>query len=188
MKQVLLLNGLNIILLAGLLAVYIVIGCPLWFLVIFGIWVLYMIILNIHLLREDDIKANLLKVDTKKVFTPYVREICNALDSVEFYREVFSSYPPDNSIHQTFEYLDKKAYQNAERAYRWIKTYNHIVSPSQKYIVELANNSYEISQKLSELNELMIKVEDSTSDIDITYVDDLLLSLKELLEGTDENE
>lgn len=185
MKSILILNSINIALLVGLLVIYIIIGFPVWFLFIFGIWLVYMIVCNVHLLKSDDIKTQLIKADSKRAFAPYVKELCNAVDSVEFYREVFSKYPPDNSIHVTFEYLDKKAYQNAERGYRWLKSYNYITSPSHRYIVELANSSYEISKKLGELNELMIKVEDSTSDVDITYVDDLLVSLKELLGDTD---
>lgn len=185
MKSILILNGVNILLLVVLLIIYIVIGSPLWFLFIFGVWVVYMIMCNVSLLKSDDIKAKLIQADKYKMFSPYVKEICNTVDSVEFYRDVFSGYPPDNSIHETFEYLDKKAYQNAERGYRWIKTYNYISCPSHKYIIELTNNCYEISKKLSELNELMIKVEDSASDVDISYVDDLLASLKELLGDTD---
>lgn len=185
MKSILIINGINIALLVGLLVIYIVIGFPLWFLVIFGAWLIYMIICNVHLFKSDDIRQKLVQVDSRREFAVYVKEICNAIDSVEFYRNVFANYPPESSIHETFAFLDKKAYQNAERGYRWLKTYNYISKPSIKYIVELANNSFELTKRLSELNELMIKVEDSTSDVDISYVDDLLASLKEVLGDTD---
>lgn len=185
MKSILFVNGINIGLLIGFIVLYIVLGFPIWFLFIFGIWLVYMIICNMYLLRSDDIKKKLMQADSRHEFKGYVKAICNAIDSVEFFRHVFSEYPPDNPIHETFDFLDKKAYQNAERAYRWIKTYNYIIKPSQEYIIRLAENSYQITQKLSDLNELMIKVEDSTSNVDISYVDDLLMSLKELLGDAD---
>jgi len=182
MKSIILINSINIGLLIALIALYVILGFPVWFLAIFGVWILFIVISNIYLLKASDIKSKLIQVDSREEFKGYVKAICNAIDSIEFFRKEFTRYPPDSNVRQTFDTLDKKAYQNAERAYRWIKTYNYIVMPSQEYIIRIAENSYQITENLSRMNDLLIKAADSSSNVDISEADDFIATLRNSLE------
>lgn len=182
MKSMLLVNGINLGLLIGLLILYIVLGYPLWFLLVFGLWLAYMVICNIYLLKSGDLKQKLIQADSREEFRGYVKAICNTLDSVEFYRKEFKKYAKNGNVWQTFITLDKKAYQNAERAYQWIKSYNYLAMPSQEYIIRIAENSYQITQNLARMNDLLIKATDSSETVNMSNANEFIAELKKSLE------
>ena len=182
MKSILLVNGINMGLHIGLLILYIVLGFPMWFLFVFAIWIAYMVICNIFLLKVGDIRQRLIEADSREEFKGYVKAICNTIDSVEFYRKEFKKYAKNGDVRQTFITLDKKAYQNAERAYQWIKSYNYLAMPSQEYIIRIAENSYQITQSLARMNDLLIKATDGSETVDISNANEFIAELKKSLE------
>lgn len=183
MKSILFINCINLGFLVGLLVLYIILGFPMWFLFLFGAWIIYMVICNLYLLKQGDIKQRLIEADSREEFKGYVKAICNTIDSVEFYRKEFKRYAANGNVRQTFISLEKKAYQNADRAYKWIKSYNYLAMPSQEYIIRLAENSYQITQSLAKMNDLLIKASDSSETVNISTANEYIEELKKSLEN-----
>lgn len=183
MKPLVIVNAVNITLLIPLVIVYLAIGTPLWFLAIFALWLCYVIASNIYLLRSDDILVKLKRADKHGVFTNQIAIICRAVESVEFYRPIFGKYEEGNSIRNTFELLAEKTEGTVIKAIRWLSQYNKASNPSTEYMTALSRDCNYVMQKLNELNELVLQVEDSATDKDISFVDDMLSSLKEMLEN-----
>lgn len=185
MKQIMIMNAVNVGLLIIMTIIYIVLGMPLWFVAAYILWLIYMGIVNIYLLHSNStrsVKSKLLNADHKGYFRTEIDSIISAIDSVEFYKPVFSGYDESSSIRKTYDLLAKKCDNNVQKAVRWMGNYNYASKPSTKYLSDIAENSRYITQKLDELNELVIQVEDSAAETDISYVDDLLKSLKEIVE------
>ena len=86
-------------------------------------------------------------------------------------------------MRDTYDLLSKNAYSNVDKATKWIQHYDYISRPSMSYIKTLVDNSKLITTKLNDLDELILKVDDSTNSIDMSFVDDMLNSLREVLEN-----
>ena len=114
-----------------------------------------------------------------------INVIIKAYETAVFYDKVFDKYDKTSSIWRTYKTLADRAEDNARRAIRWLKSYNYITETRQStaYIVKLSNDSVYVIDKLNALNQLVIDVEDSAKDTDMSYVDDMLLSLREVVEN-----
>ena len=183
MKPILLINIVNLVLLIGLVVLYVVFGFPMWFLALFAAWIVYIVIINIYLLKTEDIKSKLIAADSREEFKGYVKAICNAIDSVEFYRNTFKQYAANGNVRQAFDAMSKKAYLNADRAYQWIKSYNYLAEPSHEYIIRLAEDSYQITQDLAKMNDLLIKASTSSEAVDMTSANEFIADLKRSTEN-----
>lgn len=182
MKQVAIVNAVNIMLLIPIVIVYIILGMPLWYIAVYAIWFLYMIIINAYMILSNDIKTMLRRADKHNLFTREVGNIIRAADSIAFYSDIFGKYDEGNPIRKTYDMLRQKSDSNIQKAVKWLSQYNKISNPSSKYIQDLSENSLQIMHKLDELNELTLQIEDSATNVDISYVDDLLKSLKEIID------
>lgn len=71
---------------------------------------------------------------------------------------------------------------NVDSAILYVKSYDYSLKPETKYIKKIRKNSEMLYSKLNELIELVLENEKSTDDIDLSSVDDILESLKEVSE------
>lgn len=182
MKTLICINIVNVILLAILTISYIMMDMPTAFLIIFAIWILYVCAINYAILvKSKDKIATLNRADKKHLFTPQINTLTKLLQSVEFYRQIFSKYDETSSVKETFNMLSDDAYLTVDKAIKWINSYDHNTCPTTEYIVNLAERAATIISKLNELNETLIRIEDSTQADTMEDVDDLLKSLKEIL-------
>ncbi|MBO5434368.1 hypothetical protein J6A31_00905 [bacterium] len=181
MKNILIINGVNILLLIAMVIVYALIGHPIWFLVIFFVWIGYMLVLNVNLIQDNNPMTALRKSDKKHLFTSEIEVLEKSIQSVDFYSDIFTKYESGDKIRDMYDSLSERAHDNIDKATRWIRGYNYIANPPRDYILKLVQTNLSIVAKLSELNDLLLQVEDSTSDTDMSFVDDMLVSLKEML-------
>lgn len=187
MKRILIINGIGLVLLVLLGISYIMFGCPKFFIIFFIGWLFYMAFMNYQMLVADNDKLKSLQsVDTHHLFTNEIACLTRAIQSVEFYRPIFEKYEIGSSIRDTYELLSMNAYSNVDKSIKWIAHYDYISKPSHEYIHKLVDNSKLVVDKLNELDELVIKVDDTAENVDMQYVDDMLSSLKEVLKDEEE--
>lgn len=91
-----------------------------------------------------------------------------------------SEYDAESSITKAYNLISTQMDNTVESAIKYIKTYDYHTRPRPGYLLDLCNKSNQLVRRLHELQELILKVDDSTSDVDITYVDDLLDALREM--------
>ena len=182
MSTIIIINVVNIIILAVLTMSYIIMGMPNIFLILFGAWIIYACAINYAILiKSKDKIAALKRADRHRMFERQVNVIIKALQSTEFYRQIFEKYDETSSVREAFDMLAKDADMTADKAIRWMNTYDYHTRPSIEYIVSLSERAATIISKLNELNETLIRIEDSTQSDDMNDVNDLINSLKEIL-------
>ena len=182
MKNTIVPNIISIFLLIVLVISYILFGKPIWFLAVFFIWVVFTGVLNYKILVKDNDKvANLKRSDSHHLFGKEIMILEKATKSVEFYRPIFEKYEKDSSLYETYETLSNMAYANIDRATKWIFHYDYISRPSTSYLNSIVKSSELVVKKLNELDELVLQMDNSADGIDMSFVDDMLLSLKEVL-------
>lgn len=181
MRSLIIINIVNAMLLIPITIMYFVLDAPNVFLPVYAVWFIYVLIINRHLVKSDNALAKMKAADKYRRFTEQTSKIEQAANSVLFYKPIFEKYEEDNSIRRTYQLLADKSDRNVLKATRWLSSYNHIAGQPVQYIQTLAEDSVYIINKLNELNELVLQVEDSATKVDISYVDDMLQALKEIV-------
>ena len=120
------------------------------------------------------------KVSKKNGFIRPIRTLTTNYMAIMDWAEHAKEYDPESSITKSYELLSSQMNNIIESAAKYVKTYDWHTRPKPKYLLDLVDQSNKLVSRLHELQELILKVDDSTSDVDITYVDDLLQALREI--------
>ncbi len=116
--------------------------------------------------------------------TPY--NVCvKACKSVETKKEQFMSYPESDSLRKTYELIRNRVVVNMDRACKYASNYDYITLPDPEYLRKLAQNSKEMVDKLNELSDLALQVEDTATEVGTAEADDMLAALREILKEDD---
>lgn len=182
-KELVILNVLNVAILLVIITVSVI--CSVNLLIAGALllaWFVYVLIVNYKsLVRDTSIVKRLRRADRKNIFHFEVNFFIKLSKSVEFYEEVFRD--ADESVLKAYTMLADKANSNIEKAIRWMNNYDTVQRPPTYYIEKLVGRSEVLLDKFSELNELVLRINDETiHDVDITFVDAMLESLRDVLE------
>lgn len=148
------------------------------------VWFVLVIYQNYSLLmksNESDIIYELKKANKKGVFDERVNAIITYYKAIEFKRDFFESYEEDSSIRASYELLSRQMTSNIISLTKYLRSYDYVSRPFTSYVMNIARDCKELVDKLNELSELVVKIDDSTSNVDITYVDDMLESLRKVV-------
>lgn len=148
------------------------------------VWFVLVIYQNYSLLMkssESDIIYELKKANKKKMFDVWVNDIITYYKAIEFKRDFFEAYEEDSSIRASYELLSKQMTSNIISLTNYLKSYDYVLRPYTFYVMDTAKDCEKLVNKLNELSELVLKIDDSTSNVDITYVDDMLESLRKVV-------
>lgn len=156
-------------------------------------WLIYMLYFCYNLFynkTSKEIKNNektrikrLEKLIKRNKFNNSIKTLLDSLQVLEFRREFFEHYD-DGSIRKSFDLLDREISVNVEIAISFMEQYNYdaIYNMQSMDRLQIATDKCaKATKKLRELYELTVKVDDSTNNLDISYVDDLLVGLKEMI-------
>lgn len=163
------------------------------FFVALAFWLLYMIFMGYTLFLKkqpnegDNYAIRMKKANKYKKFNEPCILLLDGLQVLEFRREFFEKYQ-DGSIKKSFELLEKHILHNVEIAVTFMENYNyHAIQDGQSMerLHKAVLNCSEATKKLRELYDATVKVDDSATSIDISYVDNLLESLNDIT--TEEN-
>lgn len=182
MRRIILVNAVNVLLLAVLVAAYIIMNTPPMFIIIFIIWIIYVGAINYQMLVKDtDTLAALKSADKKRLFTHEIDVLIKAVQSIEFYRNIFEKYEVGNSIRDAYDLLAKTAYHNVNKATLWIQHYDYITRPPTSQLQKMVNESQDVTVKLNQLDELILQIDSDSENTDLSAIDDMLNSLKEVI-------
>lgn len=195
MKNLKIINGMNagiLLILAGT-AWFLLIQSPpesatarlilyIVFALVMVCYLFYVIKVNLDYLHSEDENPmeRLKNADKRGLFREEILTLEKSIRSIEFYRDKFHAEEISDGIREAYDLLSDKAYENIIQAAKWIEHYDYITNPSREYLHRLVGSSIEVTKKVNELDELMLTMNDSITDVDTTYVDDLLASLREV--------
>lgn len=133
-------------------------------------------------LSSKDPVTKLMRAAPRGQFTDEVNAICKNYEAVSSWSKNATQYDSASSISKSYDLISLQMLNILESATKYIKTYDYISRPRPTFLQGLQRESYELVRKLHELQELILKIDDSTSDVDISYVDDLLDGLRQMSE------
>lgn len=114
------------------------------------------------------------------MFSDQIEHLAKNKAAVEMWGSNAQSYVDASSVSKSYELISRQMNNIIASAVKYIKTYDYVSRPRAQYLGKLICQSDELVKKLHELQELILKVDDSTSDVDISYVDDLLSALRDM--------
>lgn len=147
------------------------------------LWMLVTAELVIMVRRADpggDLVDRLRRAPKNGLFGNAVEHLVRDYYAVESQSEHLQGYDADSSITKSYQMISSQMKNIMESAIKYISTYNYFSRPVPSYLEKLVHQADGLVTKLNELMELLIQVEDSTSDVDVSYVDDLLDSLRQM--------
>ena len=133
-------------------------------------------------ISSKDPVTRLMRAAPKGQFVDEVNAICKNCEAISSWSKNALQYDSDSSISKSYELITMQMNNIMESATKYIKTYDYVSKPRPVFLHDLQRESYSLVRKLHELQELILKIDDSTSDVDITYVDDLLDGLRQMSE------
>lgn len=177
MKQVVILNLINLVLF-GLVAVCAFV-IPLPIALIFGIVVLIFAIYSnyVLLIRNSDDDYLLKQADKKGIFKNEVKGFITQHQSLEEREKVIEG---DEKLQEVYDLVSRKVDANIDSAIKFMEMYDYIQRPDASYLHNLYQENQQLLRSLNEVVEQFIRLESSVHDVDTSYVDDLLVSLKEM--------
>lgn len=131
-------------------------------------------------LSQVDILARLERAKPSGYFVSEVQTLTTNYKAIESWSEHAESHGVESSIYKSHELLFSQMNNILESAIKFIKSYDYHTNPTPKYLWDLQKQSDKLVKKLHELQDLVLQVDDSTSEVDISYVDDLLSALREM--------
>ena len=137
--------------------------------------------------RKSTLIQQLWDVDKQGFFSRQRQELLEAKYVADSKSEFFEgSCEEDDSVMQTYTLICERIESNIKSALRFIGQYDYINYPSYSYLDRLEKDSRDMVHRLNDLSELVLQIEDSASDVDITFADSMLESLKEVLNSEEE--
>ena len=186
-KSLLKTNLVSIIMLVAVIVVYFVVNILPLSLLLLAVWLGYTLWSNFSLIFESQ-KPNdlckLVKSSSKyRIFYDDCMTIHNCSKMAEERLEILDDLDViQEEILIVANKIKQQLDNNVNSAILYIKSYDYNLKPETNYIKRIKESSNKLYSKLNELIELVLENEKSTDDIDLSSVDDILESLKEVSE------
>ena len=177
MKQIIILNIINLILL-GLVAVCMFI-LPKGVTILIGAAVLFFAIYSnyVIIVRNQDENYLLKHADKKGIFRKQVNGFIAQRQSLN---ERKGTIGDDEKLQEVYELVCRQVENNIDSAIKFMEMYDYVQRPGTRYLDDLFLENKQLIVNLNEVVEQFIKIENSAHDVDTTYIDDLLVSLREM--------
>lgn len=177
MKRILFLNLINAILLA--LAGFSFSVFSKWTGIIFVIVVLSFALYSnyVMLIRNEDDDYLLRQADRKGIFRKQVASFMKQRESLIQRQHVVEQ---DEKLNEVYEMVCRKVDNNIDSAIRFMEMYDYVQRPSTYYLDQLYSENQKVMQEFNDVVEEFIKIENSAHDVDSSYMDDLISSLRQM--------
>lgn len=177
MKQLIILNIINLILL-GLVAVSMFV-LPMGMTIFLGAAVLLFAIYSnyVVIVRNQDDDYLLKNADKKGIFRKQVNGFVAQRQSLE---KRDGTIGDDEKLREVYELVCRQVDNNIESAIKFMEMYDYVQRPGTQYLDELFLENKQLIANFNEVVEQFIKIENSVHDEDTSYIDDLLVSLREM--------
>ena len=149
------------------------------FLIMLAAWLIWVAYSNYQFIfHSRDIIAEMKAADKRHLFDAQIMVFSDANQSILLKKELFEQYEDMGKISQTYEMIATQVRNNTESALNFIKNYDYISNASRSYLLSLTSETRDLIRKLNELSDMLLKIEDDSHDVDISYVDEMLDSLR----------
>lgn len=177
MKQIIMLNIINLILIA--LAGVCIFTLPVGISIVIGVAVLIFALYSnyVLLVRNQDDDYLLKNADKRGIFKKQVRGFISQRESLKQRRDTIDD---DEKLLEVYELVCRQVDNNVDSAIKFMEMYDYVQRPDTRYLDDLFVENQQLIVNLNEVVEQFIKIENSAHDVDTTYIDDLLVSLKEM--------
>ena len=191
-KNAVILNALGI----GLLVVgFLIKPLPVKLVALF-LWLIYEIVINYKIFVSDaryvDVKQEeLLKekwinrlshAGKKRTFSVERKQLIKSYESLILRKKYFSALPVEDENRVAYERAVTQCLSDVKSATQFIENYDYILKPDTRYLRELCSDAMALSEKVSALVEMLIRVESTADDVNVEKLDYMLESLKTVLE------
>jgi hypothetical protein len=83
-------------------------------------------------------------------------------------------------LQEVYELVCRQVDNNIASAVKFMEMYDYVQRPSTRYLDDLFLENRQLIQNFNEVVEQFIKIENSAHDVDTSYIDDLLVSLRQM--------
>jgi hypothetical protein len=177
MNRMIILNLINLILLCLVAAGMFVLPLPV--VAVLGIVVVAFAIYSnyILLVRNQDEDYLLKNADKHRIFRKQVEGFLNQKKSLEQRVAVIGD---DEKLQEVYDLVCRQVDNNIASAVKFMEMYDYVQRPSTRYLDDLFLENRQLIQNFNEVVEQFIKIENSAHDVDTSYIDDLLVSLRQM--------
>lgn len=136
--------------------------------------------------EEVGLVYELKNADKRKLFSNQTYTLAAAWHSVLLKEDFFREPGTADSIRESYEMIREAIEHDVQSAVNFMQHYDWIQKPDPKYLNKTCSHADALAKKLSELSDIVLEINDSASDVDISFADNMLESLKELVSGNKE--
>ena len=185
LKTLIMVNIINFIILGGAVLLFIMDMDMIAYIAI-AIWVISVIYTNYSIIvRNTDTVTVIKAADRHGLFAKQTEILIKTYRSVEFHSEFFDSEEPGSMMKEAYDLINEQVTGNISSAVKFMRSYDHITRPPYDFLTNICSQNEELVNSLTKLVELTLKIDSKADDVDTSYVDNLIQSLKDLSDGKD---
>ncbi len=185
LKTLIMVNIINFIILGGAVLLFIMDMDMIAYIAI-AIWVISVIYTNYSIIvRNTDTVTVIKAADRHNLFAKQTEILIKTYRSVEFHAEFFDSEEPGSMMKEAYDLINEQVTGNISSAVKFMRSYDHITRPPYDFLTNICSQNEELVNSLTKLVELTLKIDSKADDVDTSYVDNLIQSLKDLSDGKD---
>lgn len=170
----------SIVMMVCILLISAIIG-PIFGIILILCWLIFTGALGyMEYMSQRDLISRLERAKRLGYFNAEVDTLTVNYRAIEAWGEHAASHGEESSIYKSHDLLFSQMKNIIESAIKFMNTYDYHTNPYPQYLMDLCKQSQKLVGKLHELQNLVLQVDDSTSEVDISYVDDLLSALREM--------
>lgn len=184
MKHLIITNLINLVILGVVVLGFFTL--PKWLTVLLIlIWFGVVVFTNYNLLIKgsEDLISKLKSSDKDYEFDDIITILVDSYYSVEGRKDLFSTLENNLRIQETYNLISNQVSNNIKAVTVFIENYDYRSRPSKEYCIALVAETRDLVNKLNQLVELVISINNSVEDVDISSVDDILSSLRSVLKN-----
>ena len=188
-KLLLTVNLINLVILGGaLLLLLMEMDIPAY--IALAVWIISVVYTNYSIIVRNTDMVNLIRAaDKHHKFNRECESLIKTYKSINFHAEFFDSEEPGSMMKEAYDLIAEQAQGNINSAVKFMRSYNYITCPPYDFLTNICVQNEEMVTSLTKLVELTLKIDSKSDDVDLSYVNNLIQSLKELSDGKDvENE
>lgn len=150
------------------------------FYIMFVFWLIFIIYSNYNIIiKNTDITSSIKAANRRHVFDCQTNELITAYKSVKLRENFFTE--SGKNVQDTYELIRQQIFSNIKSAVQYMSAYDYAISPEPKYLNDLCEQNEKLLSSLSELVELIIKIDSTVDDTDLTEVECIIESLRGVL-------
>jgi hypothetical protein len=131
--------------------------------------------------KNTDVTTAIKSADKAGIFHYYTKQLIDAYNSIMSRQEMFQDMDEDDKVRGAYELIAKQVISNIKSAIQYMQTYDYVTRPTPDYLDKLCKNNKKLLSRVSELIEVVIQIDSTADDVDLTKVDDILESLRSVL-------